>query len=689
LTYSPAAGTVLGPGTQTLTVTAAATTDYNAATASVSLNVLSQFLELLDATAKRALTVSGDGSVKIPGPVAVDSTSSTAILASGNAQVSGTSIQVVGGYQKSGNSSINPTPATGSPHFADPLASLSGPSTTGLTNYGSVKVSGNNTQTLQPGIYSAISVSGNASVTLSAGLYLIEGGGFTVTGNASVSGTGVTIYNANSNYPNPGGNTGGITLSGNGTFNLSAASTAVNGAYPGIVIFQSRANTRALTISGNAGAGLSGTVYAANAPVVASGNASFQVALIADALNVSGNVHLTQMAAGTDGAGDSGTLANTLLAGNLEVYVNDPAGYFTTNELGRIQDAITAWDALLAPYNVQIDLVTDPSQANLILDDSATSVCGGSADGVLGCYNPDATEIAMLQGWNWYDGSDPTQIGAGQYDFQTVVTHELGHALGLGGSTDPNSPMNETLAAGTVRRSMTVADLNLTSPPDGADPELAAPRPAKSGVPVTPIVLPEVHATPATVEFTAPHSAGTLVIVRFVEVPTKAVPAPVSQSGWTPASANLARVTVTPAGGTKPLFVVMVPSSRTGGVAEDSGSNHDVPSSAEPSGEWLDRLFQEESITPDEQTALPLRGPDHDRVDRLVTVLANSWNAAPNWPDACTSEEVAILAGVENRGFQDEFSPLSPQLDLEGLVLTLLGAYGLTQSEVAESRHST
>jgi hypothetical protein len=39
LTYSPAAGTVLGPGPQTLTVTAAATADYNAATASVTLQV--------------------------------------------------------------------------------------------------------------------------------------------------------------------------------------------------------------------------------------------------------------------------------------------------------------------------------------------------------------------------------------------------------------------------------------------------------------------------------------------------------------------------------------------------------------------------------------------------------------------------------------------------------------------------
>jgi hypothetical protein len=44
LTYLPAAGTVLGPGSgQVLTVTAAATNDYNAATFSVTINVLYNF----------------------------------------------------------------------------------------------------------------------------------------------------------------------------------------------------------------------------------------------------------------------------------------------------------------------------------------------------------------------------------------------------------------------------------------------------------------------------------------------------------------------------------------------------------------------------------------------------------------------------------------------------------------------
>jgi hypothetical protein len=77
----------------------------------------------------------------------------------------------------------------------------------------------------------------------------------------------------------------------------------------------------------------------------------------------------------------------------------------------------------------------------------------------------------MIKGWNWYAGADATQIGADQYDFQTAVTQGLGHALGLGGSLDPSSPMFETLAAGTTHRIMTTQDHNIPDlPPTGPTP---------------------------------------------------------------------------------------------------------------------------------------------------------------------------------------------------------------------------
>jgi hypothetical protein len=287
-------------------------------------------------------------------------------------------------------------------------------------------------------------------------------------------------------------------------------------------------------------AGMRGIVYAPYALLTLSGSSTTKASLVVGTLNLSGSVALTQMAQGSDG-GDIATIADTLLAGNLNVYV-DPNSSFSADQLARIQDVINTWDALLAPYNVVIAEVTDPTQANLVLDAAATSPCGGMAQGVLGCFDPANSVITIIQGWNWYTGADPTQIGTTQYDFSTTVTHEFGHALGLGGITDPNSPMNETLPTGVAHRAVSKQDLNIPDAPVGVDPLTATgfqtQTPAGKAAPAEQIPVRQTERPPSA----SPPAELLVRLAQPVMLQQPAVPVPTSAETSFFASANLQTV---------------------------------------------------------------------------------------------------------------------------------------------------
>jgi hypothetical protein len=162
----------------------------------------------------------------------------------------------------------------------------------------------------------------------------------------------------------------------------------------------------------------------------------------------------------TTAAGRTTTAVGALLGGDIDLYVDNTNADLTADELARIQDAVTAANAVTAPYGVAVMEVTDPALADVTLNMDTTSAVGGYAAGVLGC-TTDAGQITIITGWNFYAGSDAMQIGSAQYDFETVVEHELGHALGLGHSTDSTSVMYATLNNGAVNRSLKTADLNV------------------------------------------------------------------------------------------------------------------------------------------------------------------------------------------------------------------------------------
>ena len=231
-----------------------------------------------------ALSISGNASIKLTGGVYVDSRSRSAVRATGHAGITASVIHVHGGVSQTGSVKYNPAPVTRAAVMPDPFSGLPEPSTSGIKNHGTLILGGNSKATINPGIYRQITVSGDASLTLKAGMYIIEGGGFATKGNASVTGTGVTIFNAGSNFPATGGRYGQITLESSGRFMLSPPT---RGPYAGLVFIQPDYNTRALSFVGSAVAGARGMIYAPSAHLGVRSKHPLGAAAVVDTLTVS------------------------------------------------------------------------------------------------------------------------------------------------------------------------------------------------------------------------------------------------------------------------------------------------------------------------------------------------------------------------------------------------------------------
>jgi hypothetical protein len=197
-----------------------------------------------------------------------------------------------------------------------------------------------------------------------------------------------------------------------------------------------------------------------------SGNGSFKV-----------NTGVQRLSsAGSDGsaAGNQVLLnsASDLLTGQIGIAVAGLHGSLAADEQTRIDDAVAALNSELGPLGVNLVEVSGASAAwapiHLTLSDN--SDIGGVAQGVLGV--TEGRDITIINGWNYFV-ADTGTIGSAQYDFQTVVTHELGHALGLGHSPDTASVMYPYLAAGPIRRFLTTKDVASI----GQEVETGAPEP--------------------------------------------------------------------------------------------------------------------------------------------------------------------------------------------------------------------
>ncbi|MBM4071967.1 MAG: hypothetical protein FJ271_24030 [Planctomycetes bacterium] len=144
----------------------------------------------------------------------------------------------------------------------------------------------------------------------------------------------------------------------------------------------------------------------------------------------------------------------------VNVFLNSRTGgnRLTLAQKAAIRSAMAqinrTWDGVNGLRLVEVPSAAD---AHIRVQNSGTSRIGGVAEGVLGLadYHTFDTglkgtdgkvfhrfvgaqfgaayqvKVTMITGWNWYTGARPAGIGRTQYDYQTIVTHELAHAVGL------------------------------------------------------------------------------------------------------------------------------------------------------------------------------------------------------------------------------------------------------------------
>jgi hypothetical protein len=461
LTNGTAAFSVAGLSVGSHVLSASYTSQGNFAassqTGALTVFVPSDAGYILNSTASGAVRASGSATIQLGNGLFVDSTSATAVVASGSAKVqAGGSLMVAGGVSASGSAAASPTGAPAA--TGDPFVNLPMPSPAGLTNYGAVSVSGSTSKSLPAGIYTSITVSGSAHVTL-GGTYIIKGGGLTVSGNASLTGSGVVIFNASSTYDgtNDNGAFAAITLGGSGTVNLSAPTA---GTYSGVLIFQSRSNPKVINISGSTNMTTSGAIYAAGAQLAIGGSGTLHDTLVVNTLYASGSAGAFQLSDGTT-SDYLVSASNMLVDPVLTVAVQDDTGTgLDPNAVAELTASMNYLNTALSQFGVNLSWAPAGTSADVHIHFASTTPEGGAADGVLG-FTTAGNDVYFASGWNLYTASDAAGITSGQYDFLTLATHELAHTLGLGESADPNSVMYEYLAAGTTRRTFTDANLQL------------------------------------------------------------------------------------------------------------------------------------------------------------------------------------------------------------------------------------
>ncbi|QOZ51365.1 TadE/TadG family type IV pilus assembly protein [Bradyrhizobium sp. CCBAU 53338] len=245
----------------------------------------------LNSSASPAVNVSGGNQLNlIKCNLYSNSGASPSLNVAGSATVSANQVGVVGDV--SGASSITTTNGvkTHVQPIADPYANVLPPSEPSCTNAKITVNSNGKTSSLDPGCYSgSITVNAGATLNLNPGIYYLDGANLSVAGNATITGTGVTLV-----FTGSGSDWGTASIGSNANINLTAPTS---GSTQGIVIYGDRkmpAGT-AFNLTGGSTQNFGGAIYLPKANLSFSGGNGTSTSctkIIADTLTFTGTSNL-------------------------------------------------------------------------------------------------------------------------------------------------------------------------------------------------------------------------------------------------------------------------------------------------------------------------------------------------------------------------------------------------------------
>ncbi|MCT7374355.1 pilus assembly protein TadG-related protein [Chelativorans salis] len=258
----------------------------------------------LSKSASGAVTVTGSTDVELSGcsVVSNSSASDAFLMKNGSALMSTECVYTVGGAVTT--TGLTLTGCSGAVEYApptpDPLAGIAEPGRMEIDQLPCRDLSyiSDTTYTFDhlPSGQEAIRFCGGldikGTIDLKPGLYIIDGGEFTVSAGAFLTGTGVTFLL-----------TGSATakLTGNGDIDLSAPTT---GPYAGVLLFGSRDSTGLNhQVTGNSESRLEGALYTPTGTIDFTGNSTVAggcTQIIADRVNFTGNSTMQTCASTTN-----------------------------------------------------------------------------------------------------------------------------------------------------------------------------------------------------------------------------------------------------------------------------------------------------------------------------------------------------------------------------------------------------